>query len=200
MKKIILEIVYCVLSIIAFLLSIGIFNKEIFYDFYIYFTNISNYICFIIMYIELFLTIKNKKLKELNIFRFISTVMIIITFLIFNFVLIRNMTISQILSLESILMHVILPVIYVSHYLLYTDKKVVKKYYIFMPLLVALIYIIFIYIRAFLFNPIIKYPYFFLNTQLIGIKGVTIWLIILGLIIILISYIIFLINNKKDQK
>jgi len=161
MKKIILEIIYCVLSIMAFLLSIVFFDKEIFNDFYIYFTNISNYICFIIMYIELFLTIRNKKIKGLNIFRFISTVMIIITFLIFNFVLARVMPISQVLSIESILMHLILPIIYVIHYFLFSDKKCVKKNYIFISVLMPIIYIIFIYIRAFFFKPIISYPYFF---------------------------------------
>ena len=197
MKKIILEIIYCVLSIIAFLLSIGIFDKEIFNYFYIYSTNISNYICFIIMYIELFLTIRNKKIKGLNIFRFISTVMIIITFLIFNFVLIRNMTISQILSLESILMHLILPIIYVSHYFLFSDKKCVKKNYIFISLLMPIIYIIFIYIRVFFFKTIISYPYFFLNIDILGIKGVIAWIILLGIFYLFISWVVYFINNRE---
>ena len=52
---------FCTLGILGIIASFGTFNYEFRGDFYVHFTNLSNYLCIFIMFVELIETIKKKK-------------------------------------------------------------------------------------------------------------------------------------------
>ena len=51
----------CTVGVIAILASVGLFDGAFRWDFYIHFTNLSNYLCIGILFAELVATIKKKE-------------------------------------------------------------------------------------------------------------------------------------------
>ena len=83
--QLIFESIYIGISIIAVLASLGLFEMTYRWDFYIHFTNLSNYLCIIIMLIELCDTAKKKNdgyVSTLPVLKFIALLGILLTFII----------------------------------------------------------------------------------------------------------------------
>ena len=59
--QIVFQTSFCAIGIIGVIASLGIFDYTFRSDFYVHFTNLSNYLCIIIMFAELIQSIKNIK-------------------------------------------------------------------------------------------------------------------------------------------
>ena len=206
--QLIVQTIYCTLGLVAIFASLGVFEAKFYNEFYIYFTNISNYICIIIMFLELCQTIKYANKNEdgycsfCPVLKFTGLIIIILTFLVFNVLLAKDMTLQQNLSITSILFHIILPILYVLDWFLFYEPNKTKWYYPFISLVVPILYFIFILIRASLIknDQATLYPYFFFNIDDLGIGGILKWNIIICIAISFIGYILVFINHLGKRK
>lgn len=162
------------------------------------------------MFFELIQTIKYANKQEDGYcnfcppLKFMGLIMILLTFLVFNILLAKDMTITQNFSVASILFHIILPILYVLDWFLFYERKQAKWYYPIISFIAPILYIAFIFIRAFIIKDEMStlYPYFFLNINEIGISGVIKWNFIIAIFIALIGYILVFINHlgKSSKK
>jgi len=207
--KLMFQTAFCTLGILGIIASFGTFNYTFRSDFYVHFTNLSNYLCIGIMFVELIETIKNKEdsyTTKLPLLKFIGLTAILLTFFIFNFMLAGDREPELNFYINSVLFHIVLPIMYVVDWILFYEHKKVKWYYPLVSVSFPVIYAIFIFIRAWIldFNPKAPYiyPYFFLNLDELGVLGVIKWIGILSVVFITIGYVIFGLDKilKKNKK
>lgn len=203
---------FCTLGILGIIASFGTFNYTFRSDFYVHFTNLSNYLCIGIMFVELIETIKKKEdsyTTKLPLLKFIGVTAILLTFIIFNFMLAGDREPALNFYINSVLFHIVLPIMYVLDWILFYEHKKVKWTYPLISVAFPVLYAIFIFIRAWIldFNPEAPYiyPYFFLNLEELGVLGVIKWIGILSVVFIAIGYIMFALDrilkkNKKERK
>ena len=166
-----LQTAYVTLGLIVIVASFGIFeiHEGIRTDFYIHFTNISNYFAVAVVFIQMILTIKAIKKGEegysnsVRTLKFIGLVCMTITFLIFNVVLagqpnrheividgtkyIANLPIKD-FRVGSILAHIVLPILYFVDWILFYEHRKDKWYTPLLTLVLPIAYIARVYIRA----------------------------------------------------
>ncbi|MBR5308813.1 MAG: Pr6Pr family membrane protein [Clostridia bacterium] len=202
---------FCAIGLIGIFASFGIFDDvtNLRTDFYVHFTNISNYLCIGIVFAELVQTAKKKTDSYVNVapfLKFIGVLAILLTFLVFNFLLAgqpgRDPQANW--RVASITFHVILPIMYVFDWLLFYEHKKVKWYQPIASVIFPVIYVIFVYTRAAIvnFNPEVPYlyPYFFLNLDNLGVAGVAKWVAILFVGFIALGYIFYGIDKAINSK
>lgn len=191
--QLIFETVYCTLGLVGCIASLGIFDdiSNFRWDFYVHFTNISNFFCIGVMVAALIQTIKKKEdsyVSACPVFKFMGMLGILLTFLVFNILLAgaegRDPQLN--LRIGSLTFHVVLPIMYVVHWFLFYERNKAKWTYPLLSILFPLVYVIFILIQAVILNfdtsilipnsttPLI-YPYFFLNIETQGPK-VIMWI------------------------
>ncbi|MBR5479167.1 MAG: Pr6Pr family membrane protein [Clostridia bacterium] len=203
---------YCAIGIIGIIASLGIFDDvlNLRWDFYVHFTNLSNYLCIGIVFAELIQTAKKKDDGFVSIapfWKFIGVLAILLTFLVFNFLLAGQADRDPQANwrIASISFHVILPIMYVFDWILFYEHKKIRWFYPIASVVFPVVYVIFVYIRAAIlgFNPDAPYiyPYFFLNLETQGVSGVAQWTAILFAGFIALGYIFYgidkLIKSKK---
>ena len=96
--QLIYRVIFVSLSFIGTLNSFGLLGGTINLDCLVYYTNLSNYLCFIVMFIVVVSTYKHIKNGDLtgnntiiNKLKFYSTIIILVTFLVYNILLTDNM-------------------------------------------------------------------------------------------------------------
>lgn len=198
---------FCTLGILGIIASFGTFNYTFRSDFYVHFTNLSNYLCIGIMFVELIETVKKKEdsyTTKLPLLKFIGLTAILLTFFIFNFMLAGDREPELNFYINSVLFHIILPIMYFIDWILFYEHKKVKWYYPLVSVSFPVIYAIFIFIRAWIldFNPDAPYiyPYFFLNLDELGVFGVIKWIGILSIVFIVIGYVIFGLDKISKKR
>ena len=153
--QLIYQTVYCTIGIIGSVACLGIFDDitNFRWDFYVHFTNISNFLCIGVMFAALIQTIKKDKNSYVSacpLFKFIGMLGILLTFLVFNILLAgaadRNPQLNW--RIGSLTFHVVLPIMYVAHWILFYERKQVKWNYPLLSILFPLAYVIFILIQA----------------------------------------------------
>jgi hypothetical protein len=197
--QLIYQTIYCTIGLIGTIASLGIFDdiNNIRWDFYVHFTNISNFFCIAVMVIALIATIKRKGddyVKACPVFKFIGVLSILLTFLVFNLVLAGSPDRDPQLNwrIGSLSFHVVLPIMYVAHWVLFYEHRKVKWTYPLYSILFPFAYVVFILIQAVILQfdrtilipngsdtPLI-YPYFFLD---IDEQGPMVIVYILGLLV-----------------
>jgi hypothetical protein len=210
--QLIFQSFFCAIGLIGIFASFGIFDDVLNprWDFYVHFTNISNYLCIGIVFAELIQTAKKKAdsyVSTAPFLKFIGVLAILLTFLVFNFLLAGQPDRDPQANwrIASISFHVMLPIMYVFDWLLFYEHKKVKWYYPLASVVFPVLYIVFVYTRAAIvsFNPEVPYlyPYFFLNLDNLGVAGVAKWVVILFAGFIALGYIFYgidkLIKSKK---
>ena len=90
--QLIYQTVYCTLGLIGIIASLGIFDNvsNLRWDFYVHFTNISNFFCIGVMLAALIQTAKKKENSYVSTapaLKFIGMLGILLTFLVFNIML-----------------------------------------------------------------------------------------------------------------
>ena len=167
-----------------------------------------------VMIVSLIKTIKSSNRKEdsycktLPTFNFMCVIMILVTFLVYNILLANEYTvIGYFTSLSNMLMHVILPIMFILNWVLFYEHNTLKWYHPLLCIIMPLIYVIFIIIRALILNGSTNstlYPYFFLDINNLGWSGFFIWILILLVVFVLIGYGLFALDKyvftKKDKK
>jgi hypothetical protein len=211
---------YCTLALIGTIASLGIFDDitNIRWDFYVHFTNISNFFCFGVMIACLIQTIKKTEDSYVStnpVIKFMGMLGIILTFLVFNIMLAgaegRDPQLNY--RVGSLAFHVVLPIMYVLHWVLFYERKKVRWTYPLFAILFPLTYVILIFIQAIILKfdssilipttttPLI-YPYFFVNIETQQVSGVLMWIAILSLAFTTVGYIFYGLDRlgKKDNK
>ena len=209
--QLIFQSFYCAIGLIGAVASLGIFDDILNprWDFYAHFTNLSNYLCIGIMFAELVQTAKkseNSYVSASPLLKFIGLLGIMLTFLVFNFLLAGrpDREFQANWRVSSLCLHVILPIMYIFDWLLFYEHKKIRWFYPLVSVAFPLLYIIFIYTRAFIvnFNPEVPYlyPYFFLNLDNLGVAGVVKWVAILFAGFIVLGYIFYGIDKFIKSK
>lgn len=211
LTQIIYRTIYIVLGVIGIIGSFGYFKENFNEDFYLYYTNLSNYICFGVILYALIKTIKSYKTSPegycnvLPKFKFMSLIMILVTCLVYNILLAKDYTVADyFFSISNLILHLILPIMFTLDWVLFTEHRQTKWYYPLLATVMPLIYVVLILIRAAILGNSyhgLLYPYFFLNVAKIGFGGVIGWVAILVLVFVALGYIIFGLDHiKKTYK
>lgn len=218
--QLIYQTVYCTLALVGCIASLGIFDniKMIRWDFYVHFTNISNYLCFGVMIAGLIQTIRKKEdsyVSSAPLLKFIGMLGILLTFLVFNIMLAgaegRDPQANW--RIGSLLFHVLLPILYIADWFLFYERKQCKWYYPVASIAFPLAYVIFLLIQAIILGfdtsilipttttPLI-YPYFFVNIDTQGVGGVLMWIAILAVGFVAMGYLFYGLDRviKKKSK
>ncbi len=216
--QLIYQTVYCTLGIVGCIASLGIFDNInlIRWDFYVHFTNISNYFCLGVMIAALIQTAKKKGdgyVSTAPILKFIGMLGILLTFLVFNIMLAgaegRDPQANW--RIGSLLAHVVLPVMYIADWFLFYERKKTKWYYPVISAAFPLAYVAFLLIQAIIlkFDPSILipttttpliYPYFFVNLDTQGVFGVLMWIGILSAAFIAVGFAFFGLDRLGKKK
>ena len=211
--QLIFESIYIGISIIAVLASLGLFEMTYRWDFYIHFTNLSNYLCIVIMLIELCDTAKKRNdsyVSTLPVLKFIALLGILLTFIIYNFVLAPQRDLKDSFVVASMTLHIILPLMFTFDFILFYEHGKLKWYYPIMSAIFPLLYAAFVYIHAAIYkfdssiyypgrkDPFI-YPYFFLNLDKYGVAGVIRNILIILVVFVVFGYVIFLVDRLFNR-
>ncbi len=217
--QLIYQTIYCTLGLVGCIASLGIFDniKNIRWDFYVHFTNISNFFCIGVMVAALIQTVRKKEdsyVSSTPMLKFIGMLGILLTFLVFNIMLAgaegRDPQLNW--RIGSLTFHVVLPVLYIADWFLFYERKQSKWWYPIASIGFPLAYVFFLLIQAIIlgFNssilipttttPLI-YPYFFVNLDTQGVGGVLMWIAILAVAFVAVGYLFYgldrLIKKRK---
>ena len=218
--QLIFQTIYCTLGFVGVVASLGIFDDvtTIRWDFYVHFTNISNYFCLGVMLTALIQTIKKKEdgyVTAAPMMKFIGILGILLTFLVFNIMLAgaegRDPQLNW--RIGSLCFHVVLPIMYIADWFLFYERKQSKWYYPIASIGFPLAYVIFLLIQAAILGfdssilipttttPLI-YPYFFVNFETQGVPGVLMWIVILSCAFVAVGYMFYGLDRlgKKNLK
>jgi hypothetical protein len=196
--QLIFQTIYCTLGLVGIIASLGIFDNVnvIRWDFYVHFTNISNFLCIGVMLTALIQTARKKEdsyVSAAPMLKFIGMLGILLTFLVFNILLAgaegRDPQANW--RIGSLCFHVVLPILYIADWFLFYERKKVKWFYPIAAIGFPLGYAVFLLIQAVILKfdssilipttttPLI-YPYFFVNLDTLGVSGVLMWIVILA--------------------
>ena len=216
--QLIFQTIYCTLGLVAIVAALGIFDniKVIRWDFYVHFTNISNYFCIGVMLAGLIQTVKKKEdsyVSAAPALKFIGMLGILLTFLVFNIMLAgaegRDPQANW--RIGSLLAHVVLPIMYIADWFLFYERKQCKWYYPIASIAFPLAYVIFLLIQAIILKfdssilipttttPLI-YPYFFVNLETQGVPGVLMWIGILSAAFVAVGFLFFGLDKLSKKK
>jgi hypothetical protein len=173
----------------------------------VYFTIQSNFlVLFMMMYLVCEDFLKVKRHPFINKSKSAIMIAISLTFLVFH-VLLRRVLIDSgygvyVNSIQSYLLHYVIPIFYVGDWLLFDKKGTYKYKDPFYWLIIPYVYILFAMIRAELFGIIpytdSRFPYFFLDLDLIGV-AVIFYITGITLFFIAYSFLIVFIDNKLNK-
>jgi len=216
--QLIYQTIYITLGLVGLVASLGIFDNinTIRWDFYVHFTNISNFLCIGVMLAALIQTAKKKEdsfVSATPILKFIGMLGILLTFLVFNIMLAgaegRDPQANW--RVGSLIFHVVLPVMYIADWFLFYERKKCKLYYPIASIAFPLVYVIFLLIQAVILNfdssilipttttPLI-YPYFFVNLDTQGVTGVLMWIGILAVAFVVVGFLFFGLDKLGKKK
>ena len=207
---------YCTLALVAIVGSIGLYDMKFTRSFYIYFTNLSNYLAAGIMLAELIQTARKRDNGFVTVaprLRFISMLGLVLTFLVFNLLLARDPARDPALNykVECMLCHIVLPVMYVIDWLMFYEHGKVRWTWPVLSALYPIAYLIYVFAHAALWRfgsgvmnhagaaPVI-YPYFFLNPEKVGINGVAMWIGVLLIGFILGGFLFLLVDRLMMKR
>ena len=218
--QLIYQTVYCTLALVGSVACLGIFDdiKLFRWDFYVYFTNLSNFLCFGVMLTALIQTIKKKEdgfVSSCLLLKFIGMLGILLTFLVFNFMLAGAEGREPQLNwrIGSICFHVVLPIMYIADWFLFYERKKTTWRYPIASISFPLAYAIFLLIHAGILGfdtsiltptgTTLIYPYFFVNIETQGVPGVLMWIAILSVAFVAMGFGFYgldrLIKSKKEK-
>ena len=214
--QLIFQTIYCTLGFVGIVSTFGVFDDitSFRWDFYVHFTNISNFLCIGIMFAALVQTAKKKEdsfVTTAPLLKFIGMLGILLTFLVFNLLLAGKRDPQLNWRVGSLTFHVVLPIMYVLHWFLFYERKKCKWYYPIASISFPLAYLVFIFAQAAIMKfdtsilipgtetPLI-YPYFFVNLETQGVSGVAKWIVILLSAFVVVGFVFFGIDKLGKKK
>ena len=214
--QLIYQTIYCTLGLVGCVASLGIFDdiNMIRWDFYVHFTNISNFLCIGVMLAGLVQTAKKKEdsyVSAAPVMKFIGMLAILLTFLVFNIMLAGARDPQLNWRVGSLLFHVVLPIMYIVDWFLFYERRQCKVYYPLVSVGFPLAYVVFLLIQAIILKfdnsilipnsttPLI-YPYFFVNLDTQGVDGVLMWIGILSVAFVGVGFAFFGLDKLGKKK
>ena len=210
--------IYCTLGLVGSIASLGIFDNVnmIRWDFYVHFTNLSNFLCIGVMLAALIQTAKKKDDSYVTVapvLKFIGMLGILLTFLVFNIMLAgaegRDPQLNW--RIGSLCFHVVLPILYIADWFLFRERGKCKWYYPIASIGFPVAYVIFLLVQAIILKfdssilipttttPLI-YPYFFVNLDTQGAPGVLMWIAILAVAFAAVGFAFFGLDRLGKKK
>lgn len=209
---------YCALGLVGIVASFGIFDDYTMFrwDFYVHFTNLSNYFCIGIMAAQLVQTARKKEDSYITVaplLKFIGVLAILLTFVVFNTLLAGAADRDPQLNwrVGSLLAHVVLPIMFVADWFLFRERGKVKWYYPIASAGFPLAYMTFIFIQAAILkfdtsilipgtNTPLIYPYFFVNLETQGVAGVAKWAVLMFVAFMVVGFVFYGIDRILKRK
>ena len=216
--QLIYQTIYVTLGLVGFVACLGIFDNvnTIRWDFYVHFTNISNFLCIGVMVAGLIQSAKKKDNCYVSIapmLKFVGMLGILLTFLVFNIMLAgaegRDPQANW--RVGSLLFHVVLPIMYIADWFLFYERKKCKWYYPIASIGFPIAYVIFLLIQAIILkfdssilipttNTSLIYPYFFVDIEKQGLSGVLLWIGILSAAFVVVGFLFFGLDRIGKKK
>ena len=216
--QLIFQTIYCTLGLVGLVACLGIFDNinVIRWDFYVHFTNISNFLCIGVMLASLIQTAKKKEdsyVTAAPVLKFIGMLGILLTFLVFNIMLAgaegRDPQANW--RIGSLIFHVVLPIMYIADWFLFRERGKTKWYYPIASIGFPVAYVIFLLIQATILkfnssilipttNTPLIYPYFFVNLDTQGVGGVLMWIGILSVAFAAVGFGFFGLDKIRKNK
>ena len=217
--QLIFQSFYVALGLVGIVASLGVFDdvQNLRWDFYVHFTNLSNFLCIGVMLAALIQTARKKEDSYVTtepLLKFIGMLGILLTFLVFNILLAGEAGRDPQANwrIGSLCFHVVLPIMYILDWFLFYERKKTKWYYPIVSIIFPIAYVVFLLIQAIILKfdssilipttttPLI-YPYFFVNLDKQGVPGVLMWVGILSIAFVIVGFVFFgidkLIKTKK---
>ena len=207
---------YCALGLVGIVASFGIFDDYTMlrWDFYVHFTNLSNYLCVGIMAAQLVQTAKKKEdsyVTAVPLLKFIGVLAILLTFVVFNALLAGDRDPQLNWRVGSLLAHVVLPIMFIADWFLFRERGKVKWYYPIASAGFPLAYVLFILIQAMVLkfdtsilipgtNTPLIYPYFFVNLETQGVAGVAKWATVMFVAFMAVGFVLYGIDRILKRK
>ena len=221
--QLVFQSMYAALALVACVGSVGFYDMKFTSDFYIYFTNISNYLCAGIMMAELIQTAGKRGdgyVTAAPSLRVISMLGLVLTFLVFNLLLANDPARDPALNykVECILCHIVLPILFVADWVMFYEHGKINWKLPLLSALFPLIYLVYVFLHAALWrfdssimnyagtDPVI-YPYFFLNPERVGICGIILWVaallagfVVLGYLFMMVDRLLWKTLHKEETE
>ena len=143
--------VACTIGFLGVLASTGLFEATFRWDFYIYYTNVSNYFCVAVMLLELLHVLRSKEdgyIQAHPKLKFMGLVVILLTFLMFNVIMAPSKSLSYLLSFRSLSLHVLIPILYILDWFLFYERKKTDWKYPLLSLTFPISYMAFVLLHA----------------------------------------------------
>ena len=205
--SLLINIAIIVMEIISFTLKVDTFAPNQFYlfAFYTYDSNIILLISSITIIInEIILLINKKELlnKYVIKFKYISTCLVTLTFLIVIFVLIPlegfDSLYLQLIEGNKVYLHLLCPIFAIISFLIFESSNEIKFKDTFIAIIPTIIYAVILIILNIL--KVIEGPYPFLKVYDQSILMSIMWVIMILLITYVICFMLFIIYNLKNKK
>ena len=206
----------CALGLVGIVASFGIFDDYTMlrWDFYVHFTNLSNYLCVGIMAAQLVQTAKKKEdsyVTAVPLLKFIGVLAILLTFVVFNALLAGDRDPQLNWRVGSLLSHVVLPIMFIADWFLFRERGKVKWYYPIASAGFPLAYVLFILVQAMILkfdtsilipgtNTPLIYPYFFVNLETQGVAGVAKWATVMFVAFMTVGFVLYGIDRILKRK
>lgn len=202
--------VYGTLAFWGILGSLGYPDQNFNGNFYVYYTNLSNYLCFGVVLYTLICTLRDKNGERTGlctvapVFRFLCVILLLVTGLVYNALLAKDKTAAEyFLSPTNLILHLILPLMFLLDWLLFCRHGALGRYHPLLSTVMPLVYVAFILIRAPFVDKVpgaLVYPYFFLNVDALGWGGLFLWLAGLLAFFLALSYLLFCIDRRLGKR
>jgi hypothetical protein len=138
-------------------------------------------------------------------FRQVAIVFLLLTSLVYSFLLIpyilSNDIVYEIWSLKDIVIHYLVPILFLIDYAFFSKKGTFKKHYVLLNLLFLIGYLFYLFIFLFfggrftLSGSESLFPYFFLNYDTLGWPLVIVIGVMITLAVLLLSWLVRLLDH-----
>lgn len=167
--------------------------------FLLYFTNLSNYFCFIVMFAELIRLLLNKSInRTIQVIDFCAMMSLMITGIVYNTLLKTPFEEGYWTNYHSLIMHVICPMLIIIYYFKYRLGATLSFKYLWWCVIPPYVYMAMIFSRIEL-TADKWYPYFFLNPEKEGVSGVWGWIGILTIIFLALGALSLFASHKLKK-
>jgi hypothetical protein len=171
-----------------------------------YFTTIINiFTAFFYAFFIIELVLRKGPRPLLRFFKQSLMVYLIMTMLVYSFILIPFITAEQInyqvFSGKDLLIHYVVPIIVLIDYFWFEEKGKLKSFYAFTNLLNILFYVVYLYLYIFFGgrfhsgSNLTIYPYFFLNIERTGLIQVLLICSNILIVVVFVGWVIYMIDK-----
>lgn len=193
--RIAFQFLYCALAVLGFVAQLGLFQGVLNRSYLVFYTNLSNLLCMLFMFVSLAGTLSEKETRDFApALKFVFLIMISVTFILYNVLLADYPSIfSYFSSLKNGLNHCILPILFVLEWFVFYERGRARWTWPLLSILPPFFYVIYILLRAGILEitgrsaPVV-YPYYFLNLEKLGWYGFLQWMAILLVAFLALGY------------